>query len=99
MVGKPSGLAHPAAGAPRNAAASAAAAATAAASATPTAAAASAATATAPRHLNAAADVLLVEEMERRQANVGDFFFTERESLSRRIIRCLRDVRGRHSRC
>jgi hypothetical protein len=55
----------------------------AAASATP---AAAATTAAAPGFLNEAArpcNVLLVEHMERRQADVGDFLVTESECLTR----------------
>jgi hypothetical protein len=91
-----------AAKAPRRAAAATA---TAATSATPAASAAaatpatSAAAAAAPGYLHVAANVLLVEQMERCQTDVGDFFFAERERLSRRIVRGLPHVRGRHSRC
>src|SRR5277367_2429404 len=74
-------------------AASAAAAAAATASAGPAAAATAATAATAtPGELYAAARLrcgFLVEEIKRRQADVGDFFFTERERLSRREIRRL----------
>jgi hypothetical protein len=42
--------------------------------------------------------VFLVEEIKRRQADVGDFFFTERERLSRREIRRLLYVRCRNGR-
>jgi hypothetical protein len=37
--------------------------------------------------------------MERGETDIGDFFFAERERLSRRIVRSLLHVRGRHSRC
>jgi len=49
-----------------------------AAGAAATSTAAAAATA-APRDLCAAANVLIVEDMERGQADICDFFFTERE--------------------
>src|SRR5258708_7598809 len=95
-----SGLAD-AAGAPRQAAAATASGATAAsATATTTAATTTAAaTASAPRHLNAASDVFLVEQVERCEADVGDFFFAERDGMGRRIVRNLRHVRRRHGRC
>ena len=80
------------------AAAAAAAAATTPAAATPasaaTAAAAAAAPAT-PRHLlQGAAVVFLVEEVERREADVGDFFFAKRDGLRRREVEFLRNVNG-----
>lgn len=37
--------------------------------------------------------------MERRQADVGDFFFTESDGLRRPEIELLRRVRGRRCRC
>jgi hypothetical protein len=83
---------------PRRAAASA----TDAASATSAAAAAaatSAAAATAPGYLHAAANVFLVEQMERCQADVGDFLVAESDGLSRHIVRGLLHVRCRHCRC
>ncbi len=87
-----------AASSPRRAAAAAAnaASATSAAAAAP---ATSAATATAPGYLHAAANVFLVEEMERRQADVGDFLVAERDCLSRHVVRRLLHIRRRHGRC
>jgi hypothetical protein len=60
-----------------------------------------AATATAaPCHLlSAGSAVLLVEQMERGETDVGDFFFTEQDALGRREIQFLRCVRTRQSRC
>jgi hypothetical protein len=101
-VGKPAQLSArdlaPAAMAPRRAAAAAAnaAPATSAAAATP---ATPAAAATAPGYLHAAANVFLVEQMERCQADVGDFLVAESDGLSRYIVRCLLHVRCRHCRC
>jgi hypothetical protein len=108
------GLAHPAASSPRYAATTvnAAAAATratytasaaAATSASSAAAATSAAAAPAtPGQLYAALSrccVFLVEQIERGQTDVGEFFFTEhRDRLARREVIRL-NVRGRHGRC
>jgi hypothetical protein len=76
--------------------ATASATATAATTAGATAAAAAAASAT-PRHLlQRAAVVFLVEQVERREADVGDFFFAQCDSLGRREVEFLRDIRGRH---
>jgi hypothetical protein len=59
------------------------------------AAAAAAATTATPRHLlHGATAVFLVEEVERREADVGDFFFTESDALCRREVQLLRDVSG-----
>ena len=83
LVGKCRGLA-PAAASPRCTAAAASAAGTASKAAT--AAAATAATAaTAPGDLLALwrCSIFLVEHVERRQAYVGDFFFTECDDLTR----------------
>lgn len=71
---------------PRRTAGSAAAAATTAASATPATPAAAAtvtasATAAAARHLHEIANFFFVEKMECRQADVGDFFFAQRDRL------------------
>jgi hypothetical protein len=52
-------------------------------------------------HLYAAASlrgVFLVEQIERGQADVGDFFFAEHERLGWREISRLLHVRCRHSR-
>src|SRR5712691_6455893 len=104
MEGRAPALAE-AADTPRRTAASAAAAATTATSATPATtatsatAAASATTTAAERNLHAVAGIFLVEKMERRQAHVGDFFFTKRDRLRRRKIQFLRSVHGRHGRC
>ena len=73
----------------------------AAASAAAAATAASAAAAAAPGFMYQAPKrslVLLVEDVERRQANVVDFLFTEGDFVTR-CIRCLRSVRCRHGRC
>ena len=52
-----------------------------------TTAAATTATAATAGFLNAGlAGVFLVEEMERRQADVGDFFLTERDGLTGNIV-------------
>jgi hypothetical protein len=78
-------------------AATASAAAATAAAATATAAAAAPAT---PRHLlQGAAVVFLVEEVERRETDVGDFFLTERDGLRRREVEFLRDVSGGRGCC
>jgi hypothetical protein len=88
----------PAAMTPRRAAAAAADAASAASAAAATPAT-SAATATAPGYLDAAANVFLVEEMERGQADVGDFLVAERDGLGRHVVRRLLQIRRRHRRC
>jgi hypothetical protein len=53
--------------------------------------------------LNAAAglavDVLLVEHMKCRKANVCDLFFTEYELMTEAYGRRLRRICRRHSRC
>jgi hypothetical protein len=62
-------------------------------------AAASASTATSPGHFfadPACSDVFLVEHIKRRQADVGDFFLTEKDFLTRSGILGL-DVRSRSS--
>jgi hypothetical protein len=70
----------------------------AAASASRTTSAASAATATAasPRDQHAATDVFIVDEMEGGEADVGEFFFSERRQLARREARPLLKVARRH---
>jgi pyruvate/2-oxoglutarate dehydrogenase complex dihydrolipoamide acyltransferase (E2) component len=95
---KQSGLAGTA-GAPRPAAATATNAAPATTAAATSAAPAAAASAAPSQLLRATADVFLVEDMERRKADVGDFFLAKGETLGGRIIRRLWDVRSRHSRC
>jgi hypothetical protein len=87
-----------AAAAATNAAATAATATAAAATpATATAAAAAATTAT-PRYLLLGATVVfLVEEMERRQTDVRDFLFTQRDRLCRREVEFLRDICSRRA--
>jgi len=40
--------------------------------------------------------VLLIEDVERRQADVGHFLFTERDFVTRCHVRCRRSVRCRH---
>ena len=90
-----------AANAPGRTAGSAAATTAATAGSAASAASAAAASAT-PSHLHGAARgsrVFLVEQVERGETDVGDFFFAKRERLSRRIVRGLLHVRGRHSRC
>ena len=81
--------------------ATAAAAATAAsATAAATTATAAATTTAAPGHLlRTGSAVLLVEQMEGGETDVGDFFFTEQDALGRREIQFLRRVRRRHRRC
>jgi hypothetical protein len=68
---------------PRRTAGSAAATAATAASATPAASATAAAvtTAAATRHLHEISNFFFVEKMERRQADVGDFFFAQCDRL------------------
>jgi len=89
----------PAAGSPGGAATATATAATAT-SATSTATAASTAASTpaaaSPRSLHGVACVFLVEEMEGREADIGDFFFTERDRVAWHKVQFLRGVRGRH---
>jgi hypothetical protein len=53
------------------------------------ASAATATTTSARSDLNAAGDAFVVEEMEGSEADVGDFFFTERDRLTRRKVRRL----------
>jgi hypothetical protein len=81
-----------------DAATTATAAAAAATTATATAAAAAATTA-APGHLLHRAALLLVEQVERREADVGDFFFTQRDRLRRHEAQFLRRISGRGGRC
>jgi hypothetical protein len=82
------------------AAATAAAPATSAASAASATSAASAAAATAGflHHAANRSGILLIEGVECRQANVGKFFDTEREFVTRYHIRRLRNVRYRRDR-
>src|SRR6266436_5291079 len=96
ITGARSGLAE-AAGSPRRAAGSASAAATAATAASASSAAAATTTATATaaaagflHHAAQRSRVLLVEHIESRQADVGDFFFTEIELLIRYYVARLR---------
>jgi hypothetical protein len=84
---------------PRSAAARAAARATPATATTSAAPATSATAAAAPGYLDAAANVFLVEEMERCQADISDFFVAESDGLSRYIVGSLLHVRARHGRC
>jgi hypothetical protein len=70
---------------------------TATATAAATATAVTAATATC--NLHEVAGAFLVEKMERRQADVGDFFLAERERLRRRNVQILRSINGRYGRC
>ena len=73
----------------------------AAATASTAAAATTASTATAaPSHLlSTGGAVFLVEQMEGGETDVGDFFFTEQDTLGRREIQFLRGVRRRQGRC
>jgi len=89
------------ASAPGEAAATAASA-TPATPATATASAATATTAAAPSYLNAtlrSCAVFLVEDVELRQADVGDFFLTERDRVTGREVPCLRLILIRRDRC
>jgi hypothetical protein len=95
VIGKWSGLAD-AASAPRQTAATATATTAAAASAAPAASAtAASATTTATRFLHAVLgrrSVLLVEDIERRQADVSDFFLAKRESVTQPNDRRIRRI-------
>jgi len=102
-IGKWSDLAD-AATSPGQAAASAATAAAAATPATPAAAAAATATTAAATtcFLHAVlgrSGVFLVEHIERREANVGNFFFAKREFVTQSNDRRLRRIRGRRDCC
>jgi hypothetical protein len=93
-----------AAGSPgRAATADAATSATNAAASASTAASATTATAApAPGDLDAGLRrrcVFLIENVERRQTYIGDFFFTERDLVTRCNIRSVRHVRDRRDRC
>jgi hypothetical protein len=82
------------------AAATEAAAPTAATSAATAAAATMAAAATtAASQLHAAANVFLIENIERGETDVGHFLFAENEALIGRVIVGLRDVGGGHRGC
>jgi hypothetical protein len=75
---------------------------TAAAATTATSTATATSAAAAAGFLNHAAKrsrVLLVEHIERRQADVGELFHSECQLVSRRSIRCLLYVRHRRDRC
>lgn len=86
------------AGAPRDAAA-AATTATATAAASATASATTTATAAAaPCRLHLGVRILLVEQVERRQRHVGNFFFAQRDRMRRGQIDRLRRI-GRRHRC
>jgi hypothetical protein len=70
--------------------------------ATPTAATTTATAATAaPSHLleTGVSAIFLVEQMERREAHVSNFFFPEQYRLRRRKIQFLRSIRIRQRRC
>ena len=107
VIGKRSGLAD-AASTPRQTAATATAA-TAATSATPAAAAPATATAATAAPATAATcflhaalgsrSVFLVEHIERREADVGDFFFAERELVTQSEGRRIRRVGRRRDCC
>jgi hypothetical protein len=103
LIRKAAWLLANAAAAPRDAARTAtapAAPATPAATATAatTSAAATASTATTPGHLNAAANVFLVEDVERGKAHIGDFFIAKCDLMAKAHRRRLRRIRSRHSR-
>src|SRR5262249_24209384 len=67
---------------------------------TPTAAPATTATsAAAPRNLHTVTNVFLVEEVECRQADVGQFFFAKGDCRVRCEVPRLRHVRVRYGRC
>jgi hypothetical protein len=95
----PGCAAGPAAAAATTATPAATTAATTAAATTAAATTAAMPTATATRNLHEVARAFLVEKVERRQADVGDFFFAERERLRRRNVQFLRSVNGWYSRC
>src|SRR6185437_4778957 len=67
--------------------------------ATPAAAASVAATTASAGHLHAAADVLLVEEIERGETDVGHFLLAKHEALIGRGIVGWRDVGSGHRGC
>jgi hypothetical protein len=46
--------------------------------------------------LHGVAYVFLVEEMEGREADIGDFLFTERDRVAWHKVQFLRRIRGRH---
>jgi hypothetical protein len=85
-------------GAPDNGAArtSGATDATSTAPASPTASASATTAASAPGHLHAASHIFLVEEMERGEADVGHFLFTERDGLIRSKVRQWSYIGCRH---
>src|SRR5262245_56303865 len=72
------------------------AAATASASRTASAASTATATSASPRDQHAATDIFIVDEMESGEADVGEFFFTERHHRARREARPLLKVARRH---
>jgi len=49
--------------------------------------------------LHAGSDFFVIEEMESGEADVGDFFFTKRDRLTRCKAWRVFDVGWRHSRC
>jgi hypothetical protein len=57
------------------------------------------ATTASPREHHAASEVFMIHEMEGRKADVGEFFFTERDHLAGREVRPLLKVAGRYDRC
>ena len=61
--------------------------------------AATAATASAIGYLHAAADVLLIQEMERGETDVGHFLFAKNDALIGRSIVRLRDISSGHRGC
>ena len=63
------------------------------------AAAAATATTTSPRKLHAVAKVFTIDEMEGREADVCEFFFTESHHLARREVRPWLNVARRYGCC
>jgi hypothetical protein len=49
--------------------------------------------------LHVAANVFLIEEMERSETDVGHFFFTERDLVIGHEVQFLWRIHGRYSRC
>jgi hypothetical protein len=82
-----------------SAAAAVAAAATVAAAAVAAAAVAAATAASQSYAAGSLCSVLLVEDVERRQADVGDFFFTEGDLMTRCNVWQWLHIRCRHGRC
>jgi hypothetical protein len=60
---------------------------------------AAAATTASAGYLHAAANVFPIEEMERRETDVGHFLFAKNEALIGRGLVRLRDISSRHRGC